>query len=75
MYRGQEDLVWVVPLFLAGIFFLGTAGLWWRIAYGKNVGGVDLKPTTEDFREAASMTAACFALLGAAILLAFWVRG
>lgn len=63
-----------MPLFLAGLLLLASAGLWLRMAFGKNVGGVDVKPKAAHFRLAASTTALALGLLGASILLVFWVR-
>lgn len=74
MFPGQQDFVWLVPLFSAGLLLLASAGLWLRLAYGKDVGGVDVKPNAAHFRLAASITALALGLLGAAILLLFWVR-
>ena len=70
---GKADLIWLLPLFLAGVGLLVSCWQWWRVANGKNE-GVDLKPTAIDFREAARATAITLGLLGSSILAAFMVR-
>ncbi len=67
MYRGLKDLVYLVPLFMAGLLLLGVAQLWLRI-------GRKAEPTAADFREAASATALALGLLGVGIVAAFAVR-
>ena len=67
MYRGLKDLVYLAPLFLAGVLLVGSGQMWWLI-------GRKEEPTAADFRAAASATAVALALLGIAILAAFAVR-
>jgi preprotein translocase subunit Sss1 len=67
MYRGLKDLVYLAPLFLAGVLLVGSAQMWWLI-------GKRGDPTPEDFRAAAKVTAIALGLLGIAIIGAFMVR-
>ncbi|HET9335106.1 MAG TPA: hypothetical protein VFO12_01720 [Sphingomicrobium sp.] len=67
MYRGLKDLVYLVPLFLAGVLLVGSGQMWWLI-------GRRQEPTAADFRAAASVTAIALGLLGIGILAAFAVR-
>ena len=67
MYRGVKDLVYLVPLFLAGVLLIGSGQMWWLI-------GRRTDPTAADFRAAARVTSIALALLGVAIVAAFAVR-
>ena len=67
MYRGVKDLVYLLPLFLAGVLLVGSGQMWWLI-------GRRSDPTAADFRAAAKVTAIALGLLGIGILAAFAVR-
>lgn len=56
MYQGQQDLVWLVPLFLAGLALLAAARLWWFVTQGQSVVGVSLNSGESDLRNAAFAT-------------------
>ena len=67
MYRGLKDLVYLVPLFLAGVLLVGSAQMWWLI-------GRRSDPTAEDFRAAAKVTSIALGMLGIAIIATFAIR-
>ena len=67
MYRGLKDLIYLVPLFLAGLLLVGSAQMWWLI-------GGRAEPTAADFRAASRITAIALGLLGIGIIAAFAVR-
>ena len=67
MYRGLKDLIYLAPLFLAGVLLVGSAQMWWLIGRRDN-------PTPDDFRAAAKVTAIALGLLGIGIIAAFAVR-
>ena len=67
MYRGVKDLVYLAPIFLAGVLLVGSAQIWWMI-------GRRSEPTAADFRAAAKVTAIALGLLGIGIIAAFAVR-
>lgn len=67
MYRGLKDLVYLVPLFMAGVLLIGSAQMWWLV-------GREKEPTAADFRTAAKVTAIALGLLGIGIIAAFAVR-
>jgi hypothetical protein len=75
MYRDQTDVLWLLPLFLAALFLLASAQLWWRVAHGKRIGGVELKPGPGDLKLAAFASCVSSLLLAVSIFAAFWVRG
>ena len=56
MYQGQQDLVWLVPLLLAGLALLAAARLWWFASQGQWAVGVNLKPSDNDLQNAAFAT-------------------
>ena len=56
MYRGLKDLVYLVPLFMAGVLLIGSAQMWWLV-------GREKEPTAADFRAAAKVTAIALALV------------
>ena len=67
MYRGLKDLIYLAPIFLAGVLLVGSAQMWWLI-------GREKEPTAADFRAAAKVTAIALGLLGIGIIAAFAVR-
>ena len=67
MYRGLKDLAYLVPLFMAAVFLLGSAQLWWLV-------GRRSEPTADDFRAASKLTAIALGMLGIGIIAAFAVR-
>jgi hypothetical protein len=56
MFQEQHDLMWLMPLFLAGLALLVAARLWWFVSQGATVVGVSLKPRNNELRNAAFAT-------------------
>ena len=68
MYQGQQDLAWLVPLFLAGFVLGAAARRWWFVSQDMRIFGIGLNPRGNDFRSAAFATCAASWLLALASL-------
>ena len=68
MYQGQNDLIWLVPLFLAGLVLLAAARHWWFVTQDEWAMAFNLNLSDHDLRNGAFATCLASWLLALAAL-------